>query len=770
MRVPNMSTNDNNATSADGASEETPSHHISYNQRQRYNDIGPLNLTTPGLNGLPQPTQQSNGASTNPPMSPGVMQARQPINDAVTSAFQTTDSSMSPELIQLITQNVIQQIQAHKISTSTSTAQPVQPPTNLPVDHHDIASNYSASPTFDRIRVATPPSPHTQPFVSSSGYESGLRKEVSPTRNGHDNETVSSDTESRTARPEVLRRVSTDDGMTVLEKYWGKFFDAQGGSTSRLEVFLRGVAVHLIQDYEPKNSLVITPAKMQRYYEETNLSEHVEIYPWQHIFDDKTSSISRLLRESELSVEHHLVQKTPDARPDIPGLTPHGFATWMTLLIRAHPDQEFERLLKTVREMPVNNPDTSERFPKDLSRKLFPESGDTVLATTLAELMTNHCKVQIHPRQASTAGSDTRQLFPSPPLSARNPPAPYVEDAIDESDLSDPTPKLTRTTSFADPTGASLRQTVSQASTSTAPAQEATADFDGSDVPTPNASTTQRPLERERKPYVGSTKGGKNYDVAASSSSDEKADTKNLSTSEYDLRRTKSANPNRHRPPPPIAIHQRNSNHPDASESSRARSSTVNGEQGTSIHRTRSNHSNAETQPFRRARSNSTYANDGSTTRYHPKRSPSLSKSGFDIPRASAPDMKPSSYQPTNSYPNNYPSGGTYRENRYRDRERDRDRDRDRDRERSRDPEYDARSSRHRAQSTAAPTEPPTYPDDYNRREAGYNSVNGAYIPAVSQPYQYPPTAYRDTRDQRDPRDTRDRDQRDSRESRESRV
>lgn len=46
----------------------------------------------------------------------------------------------------------------------------------------------------------------------------------------------------------------------------------------------------------------------------------------------------------------------------------------MTLLIQAYPDAEFERLQKAVQHMPISNSDDSrERFPKDLSRRLFPK-------------------------------------------------------------------------------------------------------------------------------------------------------------------------------------------------------------------------------------------------------------------------------------------------------------------------------------------------------------------------------------------------------------
>lgn len=125
------------------------------------------------------------------------------------------------------------------------------------------------------------------------------------------------------------------------------------------------------------------------------------------IFDDRTSSISRFYRL--VQAEHHLVQERLDEKPDIPGLTPRGFERWMTLMIQAHPDQEFERLQRTVREMPINNPhDRRERFPKELSRRLFPNTSDPVIKVLLEQGMITHCKIKpsvFSPRSPSRAGA-----------------------------------------------------------------------------------------------------------------------------------------------------------------------------------------------------------------------------------------------------------------------------------------------------------------------------------------------------------------------------
>ena len=113
-----------------------------------------------------------------------------------------------------------------------------------------------------------------------------------------------------------------------------------------------------IEDYDPRYSIIITPTKMVRYYENIKLTNESQsrssIFPmpikvscrWHDalsIFNEH-SSVSRMYRN--LGCQHHLIQEPDDQRPNIPGLTPLGFERWVTLLIRAHPGDEYRRLQK----------------------------------------------------------------------------------------------------------------------------------------------------------------------------------------------------------------------------------------------------------------------------------------------------------------------------------------------------------------------------------------------------------------------------------------
>lgn len=106
----------------------------------------------------------------------------------------------------------------------------------------------------------------------------------------------------------------------------------------------------------------------------------------------------------DLECQHHLVQEASNARPHIPGLTPVGFEKWVTLLIQAYPEEEFERLQKAVREMPIDNPDNKkERFPKEISPRLFPGREDRKIGNRIEDSFSEHAAVEL-PRRSSQGG------------------------------------------------------------------------------------------------------------------------------------------------------------------------------------------------------------------------------------------------------------------------------------------------------------------------------------------------------------------------------
>lgn len=165
------------------------------------------------------------------------------------------------------------------------------------------------------------------------------------------------------------------------------------------------------------------------------------------IFDDGTSSISRLFRE--VQAEHHLIQGKLEERPDIPGLTARGFERWATLMIQAHPQQEFERLHKAVLSMPINNPDNrKERFPKELPRRLFPVTANQTVKDKLEQGIATHCKIDLSNAETPQPPKHTQSRHraesnvdkPPAPTTFDKDKQPYCSSVVDEEDEERPPP------------------------------------------------------------------------------------------------------------------------------------------------------------------------------------------------------------------------------------------------------------------------------------------------------------------------------------------
>ena len=272
-----------------------------------------------------------------------------------------------------------------------------------------------------------------------------------------------------------------------------------------------------IEDYEPRHSIVVTPDKMAKYYSDMQLPS--EAYPWATVFDDEQTSISRMYRD--LGCQHHLVQERFHERPVIPGLTPVGFERWVTLLIQAHPEAEFERLQKAVLHMPINNPDDKkERFPKEISRRLFPAHEDTRIRHLIEDSIAEHAAIDI-PRRSShddlNADSSTRSHSrqPSPPhksSTASENPYPHKPSVAESPYI----PQSHRpSVSFVDPTPASSASSHTPHTNhlererkpySAVPAESSM------DEPLPPSGLPPNNIERERKPYVAQPGGGKTHE------------------------------------------------------------------------------------------------------------------------------------------------------------------------------------------------------------------------------------------------------------------
>ncbi|KAI9682682.1 MAG: hypothetical protein M1829_006669 [Trizodia sp. TS-e1964] len=334
-------------------------------------------------NNIPQPqTQQQN--QQQPPQYPQPYQnpiqqqaypepretSRYPysINEAIRSE---SEKNHADYLVEQITENVLKKLQSSNLDR-------VQSPTPM------ARTNSTSSPSPMQNRPAyTPPSPRMKsdiPVHNAPPYQQPMpipiaRSQPASREAPPLDRKVSSPlgSESGPARPMHVRHESSKE-ETLFEKAWGQLFNEYGKPTERLGQFLRGLANHIIKSFEPRQSIVITPVKMAKFYESTKLDN--EMYPWSYYFKGlQPAALSGIYRD--LSCQHHLIQDRLDEAPSIPGLTAVGFERWMTLLLMAHPDDEVHRLQKALWEMPINNADDEkERFPKPLSRRLFPMIDD----------------------------------------------------------------------------------------------------------------------------------------------------------------------------------------------------------------------------------------------------------------------------------------------------------------------------------------------------------------------------------------------------------
>ena len=89
----------------------------------------------------------------------------------------------------------------------------------------------------------------------------------------------------------------------------------------------------------------------------------------------------------------------------------------MTLLVKAYPEEEYKRLRKAVLDMPIGNPDKKERFPKDISRRLFPQDEERGTREHVEWAIANHADIQL-PRSLNRKGPQSHRDTPFHPSSS----------------------------------------------------------------------------------------------------------------------------------------------------------------------------------------------------------------------------------------------------------------------------------------------------------------------------------------------------------------
>ncbi|KAG4031658.1 hypothetical protein MFRU_008g00230 [Monilinia fructicola] len=288
--------------------------------------------------------------------------------------------TVSPEIIAAITERVKRELFDHLKQTGGFDDQPRASYMQREQSERSDSTNQSPTPSDNR-RVYTPPSPTstTKPSFPPPPTEPMRSPPASPSSDKPFARFNDRDRGYNDRPAQKVHRTYSTVELSTIDQKWGRLFDSDSRPTERLGQFLRGLANHIVDDFAPKKSIVITPSKMAAYYGAYPI-DHKEIHPYVSIFKTLSNNqISKLYQD--LGCQHHLVQEDFHSGPTIPALTPLGFAHWMTIQISAYPSEESERLSKVVLALPIDADGQMvdgkpERLPKQISRHLLPDVGD----------------------------------------------------------------------------------------------------------------------------------------------------------------------------------------------------------------------------------------------------------------------------------------------------------------------------------------------------------------------------------------------------------
>lgn len=180
---------------------------------------------------------------------------------------------------------------------------------------------------------------------------------------------------------------------SVSDEKWGRLFDQNGQPTARAEEVFKSVADHIIAEFVPRKSIVVTPEKLVEFYSRHGLPN--ELFPFTNMFSPRALEYSFFERVSDLyddlGCQYHLVPKDGKSRPVVPALTPTGFSQWLIANIKAYPEEESRRLAGIVLQVPLSVANAAdgklERMPRMISRGLLPEQPDIKARKILDEAL-----------------------------------------------------------------------------------------------------------------------------------------------------------------------------------------------------------------------------------------------------------------------------------------------------------------------------------------------------------------------------------------------
>ncbi|RYP68720.1 hypothetical protein DL769_005441 [Monosporascus sp. CRB-8-3] len=155
-----------------------------------------------------------------------------------------------------------------------------------------------------------------------------------------------SDRRTFAKRPAITSRRTSSGTSDSTRGELEYLFDESGQATARSVRFLRGLAKHIIDEFAPKGSLVVTPEKLAAFY--TRYRLETEVFPFAELFGSRARDAPERIADIffGLGCAYHLTPRPdqPGSRPRVPGLTPAGCGRYLAASLLAYPDEEFHRL------------------------------------------------------------------------------------------------------------------------------------------------------------------------------------------------------------------------------------------------------------------------------------------------------------------------------------------------------------------------------------------------------------------------------------------
>jgi hypothetical protein len=202
--------------------------------------------------------------------SPTQKRSSPPINDEMASGEDLDELKLhpvvSPELIAEITERVTERVTVRVRKEGTHhmllyAAPSLANSLHIVVEELSKQTNTDGEISNKSSSTSSPPPTNTPPSPTQSAKPAYAPPPPMEPRSPPSSPLDKPSVRFSDRRPAVSRTYSTAELSTIDQK-WGRLFDKEGTPTKRLGEFLRGLANHIINDFPPRKSIVITPTKM----------------------------------------------------------------------------------------------------------------------------------------------------------------------------------------------------------------------------------------------------------------------------------------------------------------------------------------------------------------------------------------------------------------------------------------------------------------------------------------------------------------------------